>query len=94
MMSSTARALLRVGAGRKSSPGPGLSNLNRFLYGDIHSRRPFHHNRRCQLGQAYRSPRLRQRRPHGGALVQGVAWSVREIAGHRTSNRRVAGKRH
>ena len=35
MMSSTARALLRVGAGRKSSPGPGLSNLNRFLYDDL-----------------------------------------------------------
>jgi len=35
MMSSTARALLRDSAARKSPPGLALSNLNRFLYDDL-----------------------------------------------------------
>ncbi len=35
MMTSTARALLRDGAARKSPPGRALSNLNRSLYEDL-----------------------------------------------------------
>ncbi|HET6438311.1 MAG TPA: PAS domain S-box protein, partial [Anaeromyxobacter sp.] len=35
MMTSTARALLRDGAARKTPPGQGLSSLNRSLYDDL-----------------------------------------------------------
>ena len=35
MLTSTARALLRDFAARKSPPGPALSSLNRFLYDDL-----------------------------------------------------------